>query len=436
VTTKTEQGSGTSEPPARSADLTGDAERDAERDDERLDDERPVDSLPSIIVDPSAFAAVANPRDDGPSASSLPTDGGPEAGASTHDVAPESNGAAHAHDTREGDVAASDERAAAEADDRFSVEEAERFAEHFRPSWDSLPAVAPAPVAQETRSVAIAPDLGEPIESVLPFRQRRRFLMVVGAAVCSFVALTALAMMSASHDAAATADTQARPPAVSAPAAAVKPTDAQPATLPPPAAPAAIPREVAAAAGAAAEPPTAALPAAEPATAVPTEQPAAPPNDPAPAAPGALALAPPGAPEAATAQAKMVRIQLKTVPTSATLLIDGNPVANPFDQVVAESGKHRVQASAQGYRESDFTLSFDRPRDLALRLQKVRGVRKPAVRRAVSRASATPARAPTTASREPAKLVVRPIPDEPPAKPAPVAPKPAKGAGFVSESPY
>jgi hypothetical protein len=272
---------------------------------------------------------------------------------------------------------------------------------------------------------------------VLPFRQRRRFLMVVGAAVCSFVALTALAMMSASHDAAATADTQARPPAVSAPAAAVKPTDAQPATLPPPAAPAAIPREVAAAAGAAAEPPTAALLAAEPATAVPTEQPAAPPNDPAPAAaPGALALAPLGAPEAATAQAKMVRIQLKTVPTSATLLIDGNPVANPFDQVVAESGKHRVQASAQGYRESDFTLSFDRPRDLALRLQKVRGVRKPAVRRAVSRASATPARAPTTASREPAKLVVRPIPDEPPAKPAPVAPKPAKGAGFVSESPY
>ena len=147
----------------------------------------------------------------------------------------------------------------------------------------------------------------------------------------------------------------------------------------------------------------------------------------------AQAVAPAAAPQALPARADTVRIQLKTVPTSATLLLDGTPVANPFDVVVEKSGKHRVQAQAAGYRESDFTLNFDRPRDLSLRLQKVRVVRKQAARRAAA------ARAPVV-SREPAKFSVRPAPEPTPAteppKAAPVAPKPAKGAGFVSESPY
>ncbi|HMI90808.1 MAG TPA: hypothetical protein VK509_05560 [Polyangiales bacterium] len=422
MTTKTDQGSGAPEPTARSADLTSD------------DDRRPVDSLPSIIVDPSAFAAAAQPREDERNADSLQTNGeaaGPAP--EPHEAhAPAQNGSGHAQEHGSGDDAQPG------SDDRLSDEEAERFAEHFRPSWHSLPAVVAAPVQPKARVVMIAPDPTDTaLDSVLPRRQRRRQLITVGVAVCSFVALTALAMMSASHDAPPDQDAKASDP-----------SEPKPATGPS-AAPPAVPTRAPAATAPA--DPVAVAPTV-PATAVPTDQPVpltADPTPAAPIAPAALAAAPvdpapataiaaptlqpepAAAPEAVPAQATTVRIQLKTVPTSATLLIDGTPVANPFDVAVAKSGKHRVQAEAPGYRETDFTLNFDRPRDLSLRLQKVRVARKAAARRAAA------ARAPVS-NREPAKFSVRPTsdPTPEPVKPAPVAPKPAKGAGFVSESPY
>jgi len=440
VTTKTDQGSGAPEPTARSADLSAD------------DDRRPVDSLPSIIVDPSAFAAVADQREDERSSDSSRTNGEPAGPApEPYAAAPAQNGTAHEHEHGTGDDAQPD------PEDRFSVEEAERFAEHFRPSWEPLPPVVAAPVEQKARVVVVAPDPAEELDSVLPRRQRRRGLIMVGAAVCAFAALTALALMSASHDALPDEHAEAPAPPAAAPAAAPsaapKPAAAPTAAAQP--APAALAAPAAPSnptAGTSATEPAATIAAADPATAVPAGQPVPLPANPTAAAPAqqaapsvaaaasppvsavaaiAQAVAPAAAPEAARTQANTVRIQLKTVPASATLLIDGTSVANPFDVVVEKSGKHRVQAQAPGYRESDFTLNFDRPRDLSLRLQKVRVVRKQAARRAA------PARAPA-ASREPAKFSVRPAPDPTPepSKPAPVAPKPAKGAGFVSESPY
>jgi nicotinate-nucleotide--dimethylbenzimidazole phosphoribosyltransferase len=443
VTTKPDQGSGAPEPTARSADLTPD------------DDRHPVDSLPSIIVDPAAFAAVAHQREDERNSDSLQTnDGPPEATAEAQPAPPAPNGAAHAHEHGAGEHGGDDAQPASE--DRLSVEEAERFAEHFRPSWESLPPAVAAPVQTKARVVVVTPEPSVALESVLPRRQRRRGLIMVGVAVCAFAALTALAMMSASHDGLPDQEATAPAPGVSKPSAAPSAAPAPPPVTQP--APAAIPAAAApsaiATAGAGATAPSAAVattdlaPAvpADPAAALPAADPSAAPSDlagpSAAAAPPAAvpqpplqAVTPAAAPQAAPAQAT-VRIQLKTVPTSATLLIDGTKVANPFDAMLEKSGNHRIQAEAPGYRESDFTLNFDRPRDLSLRLQKVRPVRKPARRAAATRAPA-PARAPAP-SREAAKFSVRPAAEPPaePAKPAPAAPKPAKGAGFVSESPY
>jgi hypothetical protein len=122
-----------------------------------------------------------------------------------------------------------------------------------------------------------------------------------------------------------------------------------------------------------------------------------------------------------------VRIQLQASPANASLTIDGAPISNPFDQVVEKSGKHRIRAEAPGYRETEFTLNFDRHRDLSLRLQKLRVPRKPAARRHAPARASAPAREATRSSAQP---VPAPAQSKPAAKPA------AKGAGFVSESPY
>ena len=418
------------EPSARPADLGPD------------DDRMSVDSLPSIIVDPAAFAAVASQRDDERNSDPVQTNGShgehaESAGGAVSDPADESDPEAAFNGDGSGHEAATHDED--DGEDRLSVEDAERFAERFRPSWDALPAIAPIPAARPVPPAAVAHDVPAGIDSVVPRTQRRRNMIMVVGAVGAFFGLCALALMSASNDAPAGVDA-AKPKVIIAPAAAPvtaaqapAPEPAHPAPAPaasaaiPPAAPAADPALAAAppavdpalAEGAVPAP----APAADPTTAVPADQAVPVPADPAAAAPAATAPAP--------ATASSVRIQLKTTPSDATLTIDDAMVANPFDQTVAQSGKHRIRAEAPGYRETDFTLSFDRPRDLSLRLTKLRVARKPAPKRAAARPAAESAR-----QRASSRPRAEPVPALAPSKPAPAPAKPAKGAGFVTESPY
>jgi hypothetical protein len=456
VTTKTEQGSGATEPTARSADLG----RDEDGTHDGAHDRMSVDSLPSIIVDPSAFAAVTRHAEDERTADPLQVNGEQAAPApegadfAAHERGvdepraerePESeaplNGSGEAHAEPSGTAHAGEQRDAAAddgADDRLSIEEAERFAERFRPSWDSLPAVTPA-APEAARAAVITPEPAVALESVLPRGQRRRGLLMVAGAVFTFAALIAMAMMSAHNEPppeyAATKQTAPKPAKPAPPAAQPAPVAAPTAPVAQPAAPAASTAGAPALAALAQAAGGSAAPAAiDPATAVPADQAVPAPGDPAQAAPTTApeATVPePTVPEPTATQSTKVRIQLRTTPATATLLIDDTPVANPFDQSVEKSGKHRVRAEAEGYRETDFTLNFDRNRDLSLRLQKIRVARKPAARRA-----AIPLRAKAPArQREREREVARPSAQPVPAPtPAPAA-KP-KGAGFVSESPY
>src|SRR5262249_40119456 len=76
----------------------------------------------------------------------------------------------------------------------------------------------------------------------------------------------------------------------------------------------------------------------------------------------------------------LVRIQIRTVPALATLLIDGARVANPFTAALRHGGTHRIEARAEGYETTARSVSFDRDRSEVLELRT--RVRKAPERRA------------------------------------------------------
>jgi hypothetical protein len=338
---------------------------------------------------------------------------------------------------------------ATEGNGGLSAEEAERFAASIRPSWEppegkdygagaATPAVATGAAARNTAAGVIPVGAVEDIKG-LPGSQRRRGLLITTAAVLSFFALAALGIMtsrpdvpttqqstrlSASNGAARQTVLTASKPvapqkttptaapatasasdvtAPSTPAAPAAPTAAAPTTLPP-AAPAAV----------------TAPPATTPAPV--TVQPAA------PAAASPIAAAPPQPPVGVVANAApasekprapvTVHMQIAARPSRARMTLDGSPIPNPFEADVIKGGKHRLQAHADGHRSADITVNFDRNRDLTLKLDPI----------------ATPTARPKKARR--ARPATQPAASTPrPGKPAAEA-APARGAGFVSESPY
>jgi len=340
----------------------------------------------------------------------------------------------------------------------LSAEDAERFAASIRPSWQppegkdygngaAAAVVASTPVTPGTAAMArLAPAEEDAIKG-LPGSERKRGLMITTAAVLGFFALAALGIATsrpdvpaASEPSAAAPKTVVAPPKLSprtrkaAPAApavpAPVPTTAPGASAAVPAPPSASP----ASAGAAAAAPTAAiaLPPAAPAQAPPVPTPIGtppPPTGTQPMPPSAAVTLP--SPQSVTsAQTRVaparekpvepatVHIQILARPKHARLTLDGSPIPNPFEADVVKGGKHRVQAHADGHRSNDLTISFDRDRDLELKLDAIGAAGRPKKARNRTRASAqqaNPAPKPAKAAAETA---------------------PARGAGFVSESPY
>jgi S-DNA-T family DNA segregation ATPase FtsK/SpoIIIE len=317
--------------------------------------------------------------------------------------------------------------------------EAERFATTFRASWEpgeALDAPMPAPAVS-----SVPPGPGGTVASehpvaveplVLAGSARSRGVMLTAVAVVAFVALVALALFRTSEPALPSgaepkpaAHTGARPPAIDdAPAAAEPAPPAVVAAVDPPPAAAAP-----AAAGAIAEPlatagATAAAPSEPAAPAAPAAALAG--TEPTPAPTPTVMPAAQAAPEPAP-RIETVRIRLTTSPKDATLSIDGITVPNPYDQLLPKGGKHRVTASAPDHETREQMVDFERRRDLVLRLPRVRAPRPAAEPRPI-----------------PAPVAKAPPPPRPAApKPAVRAPKkaspaegPAKGAAFVSESPY
>jgi len=111
--------------------------------------------------------------------------------------------------------------------------------------------------------------------------------------------------------------------------------------------------------------PSAAAPApAAPSAAVPPS--AGPP--PAAAVPGSAApdSPPPARPAAPVA---VVGVAVRTEPDTAHLEIDGQPVSNPYAKALArDPGSHTIRASLPGFVTATEAVTFDRDRELVLRL--------------------------------------------------------------------
>lgn len=342
-------------------------------------------ALPSIIIDPSASEPSASSGDNALAVS--------DASASTSDNA--SLEATPPPATINEEVAAPDPQPGPESDTEddgewsvgaFSEHEADHFADSMRASWDVTTAEAepawaaavstPAAEATTKARTPIAPSFDTddlpPVALAKGFD--RRVIVAAGGLLLMFV-LIVWSLSGGEPEAPPSWSSQAGSTEPQAPAA---PSEA-------PAAPPA-PTETA------------------PSTALPTR--ASEPTAPR-IAPTVQANAPPtSAPR--DVPAKSVHVRISTVPASAELKLDGETVPNPFDAWVARGGEHTIVATADGYAENDWSVSFDRDQTLSLAL-KPEAVRRPAARRARR----------ATAKKPATQVGSRP-----------------RGAGFVTDNPY
>jgi hypothetical protein len=351
------------------------------------------------------------------------------------------------------------EAAQAEPEQRFSDEDAERFAANFRPSWEpAQPVRIPAEVAARNSIPALGPAAVIVPEPELPDARlagadlRKRGLLMAGGAVAGFFVLVALAIAMSSRsmpnvppakkmpELTASA-APANPPATATAteASADTPSTAALAALRAGSVPAAPPAaEPAATAGANAEAPG----TAENSAPVAPAQPIAPepPANAAPAETTPVAIVAP-APAPAPAPPAEVHVRIAAAPSSARITMDGSTVSNPFDAHAPRGEHHRLQVEAPGHAPRDITLAFERDQKLTVKLERERAAQP-------ARVSHPPAPKPSApAHAAPAQLAItpRPAPISPPPaqltitpRSVPPTPKPStgKGAGFVNESPY
>lgn len=325
-------------------------------------------ALPSIIIDPS----LDQPTD-------LPSPG--VNGDDTSAPAPAAPGEAAPHDDEEG----------AWSVGAMSEFDADRFADSLRPSWE-VPAVrdqaawstggAPLTPASThvdafTSSRSSSDSLPPP---VLARGLDRRLLAGIGAGLL-VILVTLWSLVGGEPE---------PPPSWNGQTEASRATSTPPPVAPEPNTPSATPP----ATPPAVEPVTA-PDLAEPAPSVPAAVPPQATQEPTTAA----ATTTPPAPT----RPKSVHVRISTVPASAALTLDGDSIPNPFDAWVAESGARAVVASADGYAERTWSVTFDQDQTLSLVLKR----------------NVTPA------PRRPARP-----------RPAPRKPAKPRGAGFVTDNPY
>lgn len=298
----------------------------------------------------------------------------------------------------------------------ISEDDAERFASNIRASWEPpAPAAGAAPVQLEGQgsappaSTSDSPDF----PTIVPgAATRRRNLLIFAAVLLGFVAFTLLGIRSASEQPAASKHEE--PTGAGAAEAVEEIPEPAPEPDPPQGGPSeepvAAPSDLAAGGAAGAEDTTehgaeegvTAEGEAEVDLAAAAEVAAEPVPAPEPAAP------------------TTVHIRVRTSPTSATLRLDGKPIANPYDADVPPSGEHVLEATARGHRKLSRKVRFDADRNLQFNLEK----------RTAAAPKTSAASAPKPRARTPLQVRPKSVP-----KPAEKS-KSSKGAGFVSEDPY
>jgi hypothetical protein len=365
---------------------SSESEQGVRKSEEGRPSDRPSARPSTIIVDPGLIAEAER----------LSESQRPRAISSEHELPETEPG----RDSGEPASAEGSDSADGESSDALdlSFEEAERFANAFRASWEPsapTPSAAPAPVhIPSDRVPRVEGQLAEPVGarvliSDLPGANRRRTMMRASGAIAGFLAILLLGWLASrsgapDHPNVDNPLANTAPIAPAAPKVEAAPAPAEPIKAPEAPAPVAAPEVVAAAP---------VEPAPEAVAATPVEAAPAPAVEPPPTQPEPL----------------LVALQITTQPANAQLTLDGSPISNPYDAMHPQGGSHVVAASAPGYQARNLKVELTKKRSVALELQ-----REPAL--------------------EAPKRVTKPAKRRPPRanKPAPAK----KGATFVEESPY
>jgi hypothetical protein len=356
--------------------------------------------VPSVMIDPSLLAEAAPTTEPDPPVAPETTAAASPAEPSTQPAEAEAVTTAPAEgtDTPAAPPASNDDDGEWAAGG-FSDDDADRFADAMRPTWDTAPVETAADWAAagsgthgatpHTAAATFSPDDSSNLRPVVLKKSVDRRVLI-GAAVGAAAILAALwSLVGGESDA---------PPKWNETGAATTTSQAAPAASPPPSPVVpSVPAPIA--------PPTPSAPIAV-ATPTPAVTPAPTPTQaPVPVAP-TKAPAPPAR--------RSVHVRIATTPASADLRLDGEVVPNPFDAFVAQGGSHTVVASAEGYEQRSWSIGFDQDQTLSLVLKHV-PVRQPPPRH-VKRAAPRPAPRNT------------PRPSPSPSRP--------RGAGFVTDNPY
>jgi hypothetical protein len=100
---------------------------------------------------------------------------------------------------------------------------------------------------------------------------------------------------------------------------------------------------------------------------------------PEPAATAALPSASAAA-SAEPAEAIKVTLAIRTVPPTATIVLDGQTVANPYRaEVSKDNARHTLQVSARGFAAEQTAIAYDRAQDMVVTLNRAAGNRAPIV---------------------------------------------------------
>jgi hypothetical protein len=136
----------------------------------------------------------------------------------------------------------------------------------------------------------------------------------------------------------------------------------------------------------------------------------------------------PAAPAVQLKAETKVRIRVETSPKKAQLYLDGAAVANPYDLQVNTSGSHLFEARLEGYGSATQTVDFNKDRLVYLSLSR-------AQREATASAASTKQVASVTSQRKTASRASAKQKSVRRARPT-ASPSKSIGAGFVSTNPY
>jgi hypothetical protein len=101
-----------------------------------------------------------------------------------------------------------------------------------------------------------------------------------------------------------------------------------------------------------------------------------------------------------------VKLEVRAAPSTAQIMLDGQPLANPFAGALPlDEGQHELAVRAPGYRGETRTITLDRDRAIEIRL--ARDLKRPAKEEPHAEVATPPPAQPPPPSPPPGKTIYK-----------------------------